>query len=86
MGQTVTASLSSVQAYPAERFRVEYGANMGDPLGVLEDLVLDDIYLLDGPAPPQRLGIAAHHDGSFTIAGDSAAWHSGRRAASLTAC
>ncbi|MBY6065175.1 Hint domain-containing protein [Leisingera aquaemixtae] len=72
MGQTVTASLSSVQAYPAERFRVEYGANMGDPLGVLEDLVLDDIYLLDSPAPPQRLGIAAHHDGSFTIAGDSA--------------
>ncbi|MBY6054865.1 Hint domain-containing protein [Leisingera daeponensis] len=67
MGQTVTASLSSVQAYPAERFRVEYGANMGDSLGVLEDLVLDDIYLLDSAAPPRRLGIAAHHDGSLSI-------------------
>ncbi|KIC39758.1 Hint domain-containing protein [Leisingera sp. ANG-M7] len=72
MGQTVTASLSSVQAYPAERFCVEYGANSGDPLGVLEDLVLDDIYLLNSPSPPQRLGIAAHHDGSFTIGDGSA--------------
>ncbi|UWQ31461.1 Hint domain-containing protein [Leisingera sp. M527] len=72
MGQILTASLSSVQAYPAERFRVEYGANMGDPLGVLEDLVLDDIYLLNNPVPPQRLGIATHHDGSFRIAGDTA--------------
>ncbi|AHD01298.1 Hint domain-containing protein [Leisingera methylohalidivorans] len=72
MGQNLTASLSSVQAYPAERFRVEYGANMGDPMGLLEDLVLDDIYLLNSPVPPQRLGIAAHHDGSFRIAGDTA--------------
>ncbi len=71
-GQTLTASLSSVQAYPAERFRAEYGANAGDPMGVLEDLVLDDIYLLNSPAPPQRLGIAAHHDGSFCIADDTA--------------
>ncbi|WP_323779029.1 Hint domain-containing protein [Leisingera sp.] len=72
MGQNLTASLSSVQAYPAERFRVEYGANMGDPLGLLEDLVLDDIYLLNSPVPPQRLGIAAYHDGSFRIAADTA--------------
>ncbi|WP_264213106.1 Hint domain-containing protein [Leisingera thetidis] len=72
MGQTLTASLSSVQAYPAERFRVEYGANMGDPLGVLEDLVLDDIYLLALAEAPRRLSIAAHHDGSFRIADDTA--------------
>lgn len=72
MGQTLTASLTSVQAHRAEHFRVEYGANMGDPLGVLEDLVLDDIYMLDAASAPQRLGIAAHHDGSLSVADNSA--------------
>ncbi|KIC10072.1 hypothetical protein RA19_13045 [Leisingera sp. ANG-M1] len=72
MGQTLTASHASVQAYRAEQFCVEYGANMGDPLGVLEDLVLDDIYMLALAEAPQRLGIAAHHDGSFSIAHDTA--------------
>lgn len=72
MGQTLTASLTSVQACLAEHFRVEYGANAGDPLGVLEDLVLDDVYVLDAAAAPQRLAIAAHHDGSLSVAGTSA--------------
>jgi hypothetical protein len=72
MGQTLTASLTSVQAHRAEHFRVEYGANMGDPLGVLEDLVLDDIYMLDAASAPPRLGIADHHAGSLSVADTSA--------------
>ncbi|MFW8637512.1 Hint domain-containing protein [Cribrihabitans pelagius] len=72
MGQTLTASLASVQAYPAARFCAEYGANAGDAPGVLEDLVPGDIYALDGSAPPARLAIDARHDGSFRIAPGSA--------------
>ncbi|MGR3758812.1 Hint domain-containing protein [Roseobacteraceae bacterium NS-SX3] len=58
-------TLQSVPAYPAAAFRVESGANLGDPLGVLEDLVLDDAYRLAPGARPRRLAIAARHDGSF---------------------
>ncbi|PVZ52044.1 hypothetical protein DD556_04825 [Phaeobacter sp. JL2872] len=45
---------------------------MGDPLGVLEDLVLDDVYMLaPGAAAPRRLSVASGSDGSFTLAEDS---------------
>ena len=56
---TVTAdrtAIRSIPAHAAAAFLVETGANMGDPLGVLEDLVLDDVYMLaPGATAPQRL-------------------------------
>lgn len=72
MDLNLTTSHASLPAYPADQFRVEYGANMGDPLSLIEDLVLDDVYMLDAGAVPQRLAIAAHHDGRLQIATDTA--------------
>lgn len=72
MDPELTTSLASLPAYPASQFRVEYGANMGDPLGLIEDLVLDDVYMLAAAAAPKRLAISAHHDGRLQIAKDTA--------------
>ena len=72
---TVTAdrtAIRSIPAHAAAAVLVETGANMGDPLGVLEDLVLDDVYMLAPSATaPQRLSVASGSDGSFTLADDS---------------
>ncbi|MEP2718735.1 Hint domain-containing protein [Pseudophaeobacter sp.] len=67
----VDHAIQSIPAYPAEQFRVEIGANMGDPLGVLDELMLDDIYQLSPPDIPQRLTIHTGSEGSFSIAQDS---------------
>ena len=64
-------AIQSIPVYPAEQFRVEIGANMGDALGVLDDLMLDDIYQLDPRARPRRLGLASNPGGAFYIAKDS---------------
>ncbi len=61
-------AIQSIPAYPAEQFQVEIGANMGDTLGVLDELMLDDIYQLSPPAQPQRLALASRSDGSFYVA------------------
>lgn len=61
----------SIPAYPAEAFRVETGANMGDPLGVLEDLVLDDIYALADKHPARRLSLKSQGNGGFSVGADS---------------
>ncbi|MEY8801140.1 Hint domain-containing protein [Leisingera sp. XS_AS12] len=67
MDPSLTSSHAALPAYPAADFCAAYGACMGDPLGLLEDLVLDDIYVLAQSARPRRLGIAAHHDGRLTV-------------------
>ena len=64
-------AIQSIPAYPAEQFQVEIGANMGDTLGVLDELMLDDIYQLSPPAQPQRLALASRADGSFCVAEDT---------------
>lgn len=51
-------AIQSIPAFDARYFRVEIGANMGDELGVLEDLMLDDIYTLSGQNHPARLALA----------------------------
>lgn len=61
----------SIPAYPAEAFRVETGANAGDALGVLEDLVLDDVYALAGKTPARRLSLVSHADGRFSVGPDT---------------
>ena len=61
----------SIPAYPADAFRVDVGANMGDPLGVFEDLVLDDVYVLSAKKPARRLSISSQSDGELSVGADS---------------
>ncbi len=64
-------TIQSIPAYPAEQFRVEFGVNLGEPLGVIEDLVMDDVYALTQACAPRRLALAARADGSFAVARDT---------------
>lgn len=64
----------SIQSYPvhaAEMFRVTAGANLGDGVGLMDELVLDDIYELAPGAHALRLSLMARGDGSFAVAADS---------------
>lgn len=63
-----SASILTITAFRADQFRVESGANMGDNLGVLDDLVLDDVYELHSTATARRLSVAAFRDGRLQVA------------------
>lgn len=69
---TATGHIHALPAYRAEALQVESGANMGDVLGVLDELMLDDTYVLQPGAETARLALEAHPDGRFTIAAASA--------------
>lgn len=64
-------AIQSIPAYSAEHFRVEIGANMGDALGVLDELILDDIYQLNAGVSSRRLGLVSSGTGEFSVAYDS---------------
>jgi Hint domain-containing protein len=66
-----TGPVQSVPVYPADQLRVVTGANLGDGIGLLDDLVLDDLYELVPAASQVRLGLQAHSDGVFSIASDT---------------
>ncbi|MEP4038172.1 Hint domain-containing protein [Pseudophaeobacter sp.] len=68
---TPDRAIQSIPAYPADQFQVEIGANMGDSLGVLDELMLDDIYQLCPTAYAKRLALASSADGSFHVAQDT---------------
>jgi hypothetical protein len=68
---TPDRAIQSIPAYPADQFQVEIGANMGDGLSVMDELILDDIYQLSPTAHAKRLGLASGADGSFYIAQDT---------------
>lgn len=61
-------AVQSIPAYPAEQFQVEIGANMGDSLSVLDELMLDDIYQLTPGTKPRRLALASGADGNVYVA------------------
>lgn len=61
-------AVQSIPAYPAEQFQVEIGANMGDSLSVLDELMLDDIYQLTAGTKPRRLALASGADGNVYVA------------------
>lgn len=61
-------AVQSIPAYPAEQFQVEIGANMGDSLSVLDELMLDDIYQLTPGTKPRRLALASGVDGNVYVA------------------
>ena len=62
----------NLPVYRAEEFRVRQGANLGDPLSCLDDLMLDDVYSLASTAEPQRLTLQSSDAARLTIASDSA--------------
>ena len=66
-----TISLYALPAYPAEQFCVDIGANSGDPVGLLDELVMDDIYELSGPARLQRLAFTVSSEGAISLHSDS---------------
>jgi len=73
-GTVTTTTDSPVQAipvYPATDFRVSDGAHLGDPVSYMDELVLDDIYMLEPGAVQRRLTLATLGDGSFRIAANS---------------
>ena len=61
----------TVSVLRAEYLRVYSGANLGDPLGVSDDIMLDDIYRLSPLAHPERLGLVAHARPPFHVSSDS---------------
>ncbi|OUS38863.1 hypothetical protein A9Q94_01175 [Rhodobacterales bacterium 56_14_T64] len=63
--------IQSVLAYPASSFSVQVGANVGDTLGVQDDMMLDDTYQLDQGTNPQRLALLAQPGGELWIAEDT---------------
>ncbi|MCZ4267792.1 Hint domain-containing protein [Rhodobacteraceae bacterium G21628-S1] len=66
-----TISLYALPAYPAEQFCVDIGANSGDAVGLLDELVMDDIYELSSPARLQRLAFTVSAEGAISLHSDS---------------
>lgn len=72
--------VQTIPVYRANVFTVTDGANLGDEVTPLDELVLDDIYRLDPAAQRQRLGLLTQPDGTFRI-GESS--ETGRPGAAL---
>ncbi|WP_425046184.1 Hint domain-containing protein [Primorskyibacter sp. S87] len=60
--------VQSIPVYRADVFCVVNGANLGDEISPMDDLVLDDIYMLDTAASRYRLALHADGGGQFHIA------------------
>lgn len=66
------APSQSVLVYPADSFRVAFGANLGDGISFLSELMLDDVYELEPGTRARRLALHASADDMFRVAEDSA--------------
>lgn len=72
--KNVTDTSSPVQnipVYRADMFRVGFGANLGDAISHMDELVPDDIYTLSPAATRQRLALRTTTDGCFRVADGS---------------
>ncbi|MEL6452735.1 MAG: Hint domain-containing protein [Pseudomonadota bacterium] len=67
----------SLPVLPAAAFVVSHGANLGDPLSVADELMLDDVYMLAPGAEPERLTLHVTDADHLTVAGGSALGHPG---------
>lgn len=72
MTVTPPSPSQSVLVYQARDFRVAVGANQGDAISFLAELVLDDVYELETDARPRRLALHTSSDSMFRVAEDSA--------------
>ncbi|MGR3803554.1 Hint domain-containing protein [Marinibacterium profundimaris] len=73
------APVQSVLVHEAGAFRVALGANMGDPVSILDELTLDDIYELAPDSERQRMALLMGRDGTLSIASSSDAGQPGAR-------
>jgi hypothetical protein len=67
-----TRAAQSLSALPADALHVVDGANMGDDLGLAEDIQLDDVYHLSGDARRARLAVMADAAGGLSLAATTA--------------
>lgn len=68
-----SCSVQTVQVYRSRWFRVVLGANMGDAIAPMRDLVADDIYMLSPDASRERLSIDTDAAGRLSVAPGSEA-------------
>ncbi|WP_425098257.1 Hint domain-containing protein [Tropicibacter sp. S64] len=71
MSDTVFRPSQTLTVLRGEHLRVANGANLGDPLGFADELVLEDIYRLSPIAHPMPLALSRAARSPFTIAGTS---------------
>jgi hypothetical protein len=57
----------SLQVFQAQQFCVVDGANLGDPVSIAEEVMLDDTYALGSDAALGRLAVNALHENQFQI-------------------
>ncbi len=60
--------VQNIPVYPGDAFRVGCGANLGDAISHLDDLVADDVYMLETGAARRRLALCATPDGQLHVA------------------
>lgn len=65
---TAISPVQSIPVYRADAFIVTNGANLGDEISPMDELMLDDIYGLEPASHRRRLALAAHSDGRFVVA------------------
>ena len=63
------APSKTLPVYLSDAFRVSYGANEGDGLSFADDLMLDDVYMLEGAAQTVSLSLA--RQGQTNVVADS---------------
>jgi len=61
--------VQNVPVYHADAFRVSFGANLGDAISHMDELMADDIYTLSPGATRQRLALRTTTKGDFRVAG-----------------
>lgn len=60
--------VQAITVYPAQAVICSQGANLGDPIAHLDDLVPDDVYMLAPGATRQRLMLRLPGDGGLRVA------------------
>lgn len=63
-----SSPVQSIPVYRADAFRVSFGANLGDSISHMDELVADDIYMLDPAATRERLALRTTMKGDFKVA------------------
>ena len=71
MTQAHLPPTQNLPVFQAEAFVVSEGANLGDPIGCADDLMLDDVYRLSAAAETDRLTLNVLDDTHFTVAESS---------------
>ncbi|SLN34408.1 hypothetical protein TRL7639_01563 [Falsiruegeria litorea R37] len=68
---TATSPVQSIPVFRAQHFTVINGANMGDEISYMDELMLDDIYALGHGATLERLALQTDAEGHFQVASDT---------------